>query len=94
MATYEELSDIERLLFNDKVNEAIDNLNKIGEKEHNIHACNFFHFMCCVFAVSTPTTGNEEHVKIKELAILKLGETLAKHCMAEGCLYTQYIYVY
>lgn len=35
MATYEDMEVVEQLLFKDKVNEALDNLNKIGRLADN-----------------------------------------------------------
>jgi 26S proteasome regulatory subunit N6 len=61
-AGYEQMEIVEKLLFKNKINEAIDELNKI---------------------VSAPVQSGEESLKTREVAIMKLGSTLAKHSMAD-----------
>jgi len=39
---------------------------------------------CCLYLVVHSEGKEEEAIKVKELAVLKLGQTLAKHGMAQG----------
>lgn len=51
--------------------------------------------MYILLTVSAPNEDDkEEAIKLKEIAILKLGETLAKHQMAEGFKFCGYDYRY
>ena len=88
----EDLERVEQLLFKDNINEAIDLLNAIstytGSQTINSFICIFFP------PVNAPAKG-EEAIKVKELAITKLGQTQAKHEMAEGkSLIIIVIYIY
>lgn len=98
MATLtEQLEMAEQLLFKNSVNEALDVLNKISKKATSYKHKNVrplvssFKYilqllnMYFLLTVSAPNEDDkEEAIKLKEIAILKLGETLAKHQMAEG----------
>ena len=84
MATRNQLEIAEQHLFKDSVNEAVDVLNNIGM---NIKAREIYVGMkanMLFFFVVRSDDNTEEAVKVKELAVLKLGETYAKHKMEQG----------
>lgn len=94
MATAERFALAEQLLFNKSINEAIDALKGIGKeisvsvvinckvKEREVRPLVTWSY---VYTVQAPLEGSkEEGTKVKELAILKLGQVLASNGFAEG----------